>query len=95
MHQSNYNASEMTCANCCSLVSDTDSSMKDMDINRDIVEFGLRVKLRELHDENILLRDELERHETSIDNLKQQCNIAERQLYVSLVLEILVNWTRR
>ncbi|XP_011251629.1 uncharacterized protein LOC105248507 isoform X3 [Camponotus floridanus] len=61
-------------------MSDTDSSMKDMDINRDIVELGLRVKLRELHEENILLRDELERHETSIDNLKQQCNIAERQL---------------
>ncbi|EFN71542.1 hypothetical protein EAG_04592 [Camponotus floridanus] len=76
----NYNASEMTCANCCSFMSDTDSSMKDMDINRDIVELGLRVKLRELHEENILLRDELERHETSIDNLKQQCNIAERQL---------------
>ncbi|XP_050451811.1 uncharacterized protein LOC126851669 isoform X7 [Cataglyphis hispanica] len=62
------------------LVSDTDLSMKDMDINRDIVEFELRAKLRELHEENIFLREELERHETSIDNLKQQCNIAERQL---------------
>ncbi|KAL6436956.1 hypothetical protein ACFW04_004944 [Cataglyphis niger] len=62
------------------LVSDTDLSMKDMDINRDIVEFELRTKLRELHEENIFLREELERHETSIDNLRQQCNIAERQL---------------
>ncbi|XP_029674351.1 uncharacterized protein LOC115242296 isoform X7 [Formica exsecta] len=62
------------------LVSDTDLSMKDMDINRDIVEFELRAKLRELHEENIFLREELERHETSIDNFRQQCNIAERQL---------------
>ncbi|CAL1685492.1 unnamed protein product [Lasius platythorax] len=60
------------------LVSDTDSSMKDMDIN--IMEFELRAKLRNLHGENIILRDELERHEASIDNLRQQCNIAERKL---------------
>ncbi|XP_072746042.1 uncharacterized protein [Anoplolepis gracilipes] len=62
------------------LVSDTDSSMKDMDISRGIVEFEVRVKLRELHEENILLRDDLERHEATIDNLRQQCSIAERQL---------------
>lgn len=77
-------------------MSDTDSSMKDMDINRDIVELGLRVKIRDLQEENILFRDELERHETSINNLKQQCNNAERQLYVYLVLEVFVNkWTRK
>ncbi|XP_029165443.1 uncharacterized protein LOC114936427 isoform X5 [Nylanderia fulva] len=57
---------------------DTDSSMKDMDIN--IMEFELRAKLRDLREENILLREELERHEASIDNLRQQCSIAERQL---------------
>lgn len=85
----------MTCVNCCSLVSDTDSSMKDMDIN--IMEFELRAKLRDLHEENILLRDELERHEASIDNLRQQCNIAERKLYVYFLLgiKIFVNLTRK
>lgn len=75
----------MMCVNC-SLVSDTDSSMKDMDIN--IMEFELRTKLRNLHEENILLREELERHEASIDNLRQQCSIAERQLYVYFLLAI-------
>lgn len=81
--------------NYCSLVSDTDLSMKDMDINRDIVEFELRAKLRELHEENIFLREELERHETSIDNFRQQCNIAERQLYVYFLIKIFVNLTHK
>ncbi|KAL6265416.1 hypothetical protein P5V15_002212 [Pogonomyrmex californicus] len=60
------------------LLNDADSSMKIMD--KDIMEFELRVKLRELHEENVVLRDELERQEGLIDNLKQQHSITEKQL---------------
>jgi len=64
-------------------VSDADSSMKTMDMANDIVELELRnVKFRELFEENNVLRDELERHERSIDNLKQQHNIVQKQLCV-------------
>lgn len=56
--------------------------MKTMAVDKDIVELELRVKLQKLHEENIVLRDELERHEGSIDNLKQQHNITEKQLCV-------------
>ncbi|XP_011693811.1 PREDICTED: uncharacterized protein LOC105453499 isoform X3 [Wasmannia auropunctata] len=63
------------------LASDADSSMKTMEVANDIVELELRnVKFRELCEENNVLRDELERHERSIDKLKQQHSIVERQL---------------
>ncbi|XP_018407442.1 PREDICTED: uncharacterized protein LOC108783384 [Cyphomyrmex costatus] len=63
------------------LVNDTNSSMKTMDLTNDIVELELRnMKFRELTEENNILRDELERHEKSINNLKQQHSIIEKQL---------------
>lgn len=69
-----------TYANYCSLMSDADSSMKTM--AKDIVELELREKFRELYDENIVLHDEIDRHEASIDSLKQQHSITEKQLCV-------------
>lgn len=69
-------------ANYCSLVSNADSSMKTMDMNKDIVELEFREKFRELCEANIGLHDELERHEASIDNFKQQHSITEKQLCV-------------
>jgi len=70
----------VTYANC-SIVNDADSSMK-MDVDKDVIEIELRMRLREVNEENMLFRDELERHETTIENLKLQCNISEKQLYV-------------
>lgn len=73
-------ADNVTYANC-SIVNNADPSMK-MDMDKDVVEMELRMKLRELNEENILLRDELERHEATIENLKLQCNISKKQLCV-------------
>lgn len=78
----NYNASYMTFANC-SIVNDADTSMQTMDTNKEF-EFELRVKLRELQEENNFLHDELERHEASVNNARQQHSIIEKQLYVFL-----------
>jgi len=73
----------MTYANCRSLVNDADSSMKTMDLTNDIVKLEFRnMKFRKLCEENNVLRDELERHERSINNLKQQHSITEKQLCV-------------
>lgn len=64
-------------------MSDADSSMKTMGVTNDIVELELRnVKFRELCEENNVLRDELERHERSLDSLKQQHGITDKQLFV-------------
>ncbi|XP_018343708.1 PREDICTED: uncharacterized protein LOC108749461 isoform X2 [Trachymyrmex septentrionalis] len=64
-----------------SLVNDADSSMKTMDLTNDIVKLEFRnMKFRKLCEENNVLRDELERHERSINNLKQQHSITEKQL---------------
>ncbi|XP_011067441.1 PREDICTED: uncharacterized protein LOC105153961 isoform X5 [Acromyrmex echinatior] len=63
------------------LVNDADSSMKTMDLTNDIVKLEFRnMKFRKLCEENNVLRDELERHERSINNLKQQHSITEKQL---------------
>ncbi|XP_067209273.1 uncharacterized protein [Linepithema humile] len=62
------------------IVNDADTSMKTMDTNKDIVDFELRVKFRELQEENIFLHDELERHEASVNNARQQHSIIEKQL---------------
>ncbi|XP_018369157.1 PREDICTED: uncharacterized protein LOC108765104 isoform X3 [Trachymyrmex cornetzi] len=63
------------------LVNDANSSMKTMDLTNDIVKLEFRnMKFRKLCEENNVLRDELERHERSINNLKQQHSIAEKQL---------------
>ncbi|XP_071554414.1 uncharacterized protein [Temnothorax nylanderi] len=61
-------------------VSDADSSMKTMDVDRDIAELELREKLRAVSEENIFLRDELERYQASIDSFKQQCSTTENKL---------------
>ncbi|XP_077277861.1 uncharacterized protein LOC143906007 isoform X3 [Temnothorax americanus] len=61
-------------------VSDADSSMKTMDVDRDIVELELREKLRAISEENIFLRDELERYQALIDSFKQQCSTTENKL---------------
>ncbi|XP_071643218.1 uncharacterized protein [Temnothorax longispinosus] len=61
-------------------VSDADSSMKTMDVDRDIVELELREKLRAVSEENIFLRDELERYQALIDSFKQQCSTTENKL---------------
>lgn len=63
-------------------MNNADSSMKTMDMNKDIVELELREKFRQLCEANIVLHDELERHEASIDSLKQQHSITEKQLCV-------------
>ncbi|XP_018301157.1 uncharacterized protein [Mycetomoellerius zeteki] len=63
------------------LVNDAHSSMKTMDLTNDIVKLEFRnMKFRKLCEENNVLRDELERHERSINNLKQQHSITEKQL---------------
>jgi len=77
----NNHTYNVTYANCRSIVNDADSSMK-MDVDKDVIEIELRMRLREVNEENMLFRDELERHETTIENLKLQCNISEKQLYV-------------
>ncbi|XP_011345233.2 uncharacterized protein LOC105283844 isoform X2 [Ooceraea biroi] len=61
------------------IIDDADSSMT-MDMDKDVIEVELRMRLREVNDENMLLRDELERHEATIETLKLQCNINEKQL---------------
>ncbi|XP_018343709.1 PREDICTED: uncharacterized protein LOC108749461 isoform X3 [Trachymyrmex septentrionalis] len=71
----------MICDPYKNLVNDADSSMKTMDLTNDIVKLEFRnMKFRKLCEENNVLRDELERHERSINNLKQQHSITEKQL---------------
>ncbi|XP_036149163.1 uncharacterized protein LOC105830282 [Monomorium pharaonis] len=60
------------------LANDADSSMKTMD--KDIVGLELRVKFRKLNEENVVLRDELERCEELINTLRQEHSITKQQL---------------
>ncbi|XP_011863337.1 PREDICTED: uncharacterized protein LOC105559561 isoform X6 [Vollenhovia emeryi] len=60
-------------------VNDADTSMNIMNMDKD-VELEVREKFRKLYEENISLRDELERHEVLIDTLKQQHNATKKQL---------------
>lgn len=55
------------------------------DINKDIEEVGLRVRLRKFDEDNILLREELARAEELITNLERQRNSLENQLYVCFI----------
>ncbi|XP_020283673.1 uncharacterized protein LOC109854705 isoform X4 [Pseudomyrmex gracilis] len=78
--QERFDTGNVMYANC-NILSDADSSLKTaVKMDRDVIEFELRMKLRELQEENNLLHDELERHEAVIDNLKLQYGNAKKQL---------------
>lgn len=51
-------------------------------IDKDIAEVELRMRLRKFDEENIILREELARAEELITNLERQCNSLENRLYV-------------
>lgn len=59
----------------------TMDSMK-MEIDKDIAEVELRMRVRKFDEENIILREELARAEDLIASLERQRNNLENQLYV-------------
>lgn len=55
------------------------------DMDKDITELELRMRVRKIDDDNIVLREELVRAEELVTNLERQRNSLENQLYVCVL----------
>lgn len=56
-----------------------------MDVDRDITEIELRMRVRKFDEENITLREELVRLEELVANVERQRNSLEHQVYVYFI----------
>lgn len=54
------------------------------DMDKDITELELRMRVRKIDEDNIVLREELVRAEDLVTHLERQRNNLENQLYVWL-----------